>query len=155
MIYTKNVNKAIKFMFEKHKNQFDKQGIPYVFHPWHVAESMETEDETIVALLHDVLEDTDATIKDLTDLGLSNDIIEAVVTMTHKDDEDYFDYIERISKNPLATVVKIADLKHNMDITRFAAEIIPDKYLKKYQIYSKSLEYLENILQNQKELKTK
>ena len=136
MIYTKLTNKAIKFMYDKHQNQVDKQGIPYVFHPWHVAESMKTEDETIVALLHDVLEDTNTSVQELYELGLSKDVVEALITMTHQEGEDYFDYIERISKNPLATVVKIADLKHNMDITRFATEIIPDKYLKKYQVYS-------------------
>ena len=145
MIYTKLTNKALKLMYEKHKDQVDKQGIPYVFHPFIVANNMENEDETIVALLHDVLEDTNTTLEDLKNLGFNDNIIEAIDTLTRKDDEDYQTYIERIGKNQLARKVKIADLYHNMDITRFANSMIPDSYLKKYKIYNESLEYLENI----------
>lgn len=145
MIYTKLTNKALKLMYEKHKDQVDKQGIPYVFHPFIVANNMENEEETIVALLHDVIEDTNTSLEELKNLGFNDRIIEAIDTLTHKDGEEYQTYIERISKNKLARKVKIADLYHNMDITRFADMIIPDNYLKKYQIYSESLEYLENI----------
>lgn len=155
MIYTKLTNKVLKFMYKKHQNQVDKQGIPYVFHPFIVANSMETEDETIVALLHDVLEDTNTTVKELYELGLSQEIVSALLTMTHQEGEDYFDYIERISKNKLATKVKIADLHHNMDITRFANTAIPDSYLKKYKIYAESLEYLENIKNQDNQERTK
>ena len=145
MIYSKDVNKALKLMYEKHKDQVDKQGIPYVFHPFIVANNMETEEETIVALLHDIVEDTDMTLDDLQKLGFSDTVIEAIDTLTHKDNEEYSDYIKRISKNKLATKVKIADLHHNMDITRFTNTIIPDSYFKKYQIYEQSLLFLENI----------
>ena len=153
MIYSKGVNKALKLMYEKHKDQVDKQGIPYVFHPFIVASSMETEDETIVALLHDVIEDTDTTIEDLSKLGFSNDVIKAIDTLTHKEGEEYSLYIKRISENPLATKVKIADLKHNMDITRFADTIIPDGYFKKYQIYEESLLFLEKTINNNQLIK--
>ena len=59
MIYTDLTKKALKFCFEAHKNQYDKSGMPYVFHPFHLAEQMTTEETTVVALLHDVVEDTD------------------------------------------------------------------------------------------------
>ena len=155
MIYSKDVNKALKLMYEKHKDQVDKQGIPYVFHPFIVANNMKTEEETIVALLHDIVEDTDMKLDDLQKLGFSNTVIEAIDTLTHKDNEEYSDYIERISKNKLATKVKIADLHHNMDITRFANTAIPDSYLKKYKIYDEALEYLENINNYNVKIRTK
>lgn len=155
MIYTPKVNLAIKLMYEKHKDQVDKQGIPYVFHPFIVANSMETEEETIVALLHDVIEDTDTSLEDLKKLGFNDKIIDAIDTLTHKENEDYETYIERIGKNKLATKVKIADLRHNMDITRFASITIPNSYLKKYKIYNESLEYLENIKNQDNQERTK
>ena len=153
MIYSKDVNKALKLMYEKHKGQVDKQGIPYVFHPFTVASSMETEEETIVALLHDIIEDTDMTLEDLRKFGFAEEIIESVDILTHKENEDYATYIKRIGDDPLARKVKIADLKHNMDITRFADTIIPDTYFKKYEIYKESLNYLENIINNQDDIK--
>ncbi len=145
MIYTPKVNLAIKLMYEKHKDQVDKQGIPYVFHPFIVANNMETEEETIVALLHDVIEDTNTSIEDLKKFGFNDKIINAIDTLTHKENEDYETYIARIATNKLATKVKMADLRHNMDITRFANTIISDNYLRKYKIYDQSLQYLENI----------
>ncbi len=145
MIYTKMTNDAIKLMFDKHKNQVDKQGIPYVFHPWHVAESMLDEKRTTVALLHDIIEDTDMTLDNLIKMGFPNDVVEAINIMTHKDGEDYSSYIERIATNDIAIDVKIADLTHNMDITRFADVSVDKNSLPKYQIYEKSLEYLKNI----------
>ena len=65
MIYTNLTKKALKLSFDVHKEQVDKSGLPYVFHPFHLAEQMETEDTTIVALLHDVVEDSDLTLDDL------------------------------------------------------------------------------------------
>ena len=123
----------------------DKQGIPYVFHPFHVAESMTDEKRTTVALLHDIVEDTEVTIDDLRSEGFPSDVIEAISIMTHQDGEDYSDYIQRISENEIATDVKIADLTHNMDITRFADSSINKNMLPKYHIYERSLEFLKHI----------
>ena len=78
MIYTENIKKALKLCFEAHKNQTDKSGIPYVFHPFHLAEQMQTEETTIVALLHDVVEDTDYTFEDLSAMGFSKEVTDAI-----------------------------------------------------------------------------
>ena len=76
MIYTPMSKKALKICFECHKNQVDKAGMPYVFHPMHVADQMLDENTTIVALLHDVVEDTDITLDDLKSMGFNKDVIE-------------------------------------------------------------------------------
>lgn len=141
MLYTENTKKAIAIMFEKHKNQFDKANVPYVFHPWHVAEQMDDEDSTIVALLHDVLEDTDTTIEELQTYGFNENIIEALILLNHNENIPYFEYIENISTNKLATKVKLKDLKHNSDLTRL--EKITNEDLTRYKKYNKSIEILE------------
>ncbi len=102
MIYTAATKAAMKLMFEKHKDQVDKSGIPYVFHPWHVAENMPDETTTVVALLHDVVEDTDVTISDLQKMGFSEAVTEALALLTHEDGTDYFAYVKRLSVNPVA-----------------------------------------------------
>jgi len=143
MIYTDKTNKAMKFMYEKHKNQFDKSGLPYIHHPLHVAEEMDDEISTIVALLHDVIEDTDATWEDLEKLDIPKEAIEAIHLMTHDNSISYQDYIERISTNPLARKVKMADLRHNMDPTRIPNMTETDMLrLEKYQ---RSYEFLKNV----------
>lgn len=144
MLYTKKTKKAIKIMFEKHKNQVDKSNIPYVFHPWHIAEKFSEEKNVIVSLLHDVLEDTDTTIDELRKEGFDEEIIEALKVLNHEKGEDYFSYIKKIAKNPLARDVKIADLKHNMDLTRLDNIIEKDK--KRLAKYQKCLEYLETYI---------
>lgn len=118
MIYTDKTKEAIKILYDKHKDQLDKSGMPYVFHPWHVAEQMEDENTTIVALLHDTIEDTDMTLEDLKKRGFSEEVLEALKLMTHLDGVDYFDYVSQIAENPIATKVKMADLRHNMDLSR-------------------------------------
>lgn len=117
--------KALKLSFEAHKNQVDKSGMPYVYHPFHLAEQMETEDAVIVALLHDVVEDTDYTIDDIKELGFSKRVIEALELMTHDKSVPYMDYVAKIKDNPIAKAVKIADLKHNSDLSRL--DVVDDK----------------------------
>lgn len=140
MIYSPMVNKAINIMFEAHKNQKDKSGIPYVFHPFHLAEQMTNEDATIVALLHDTIEDTDITEEYLRKQGFKPEIIDAVVLLTRKKDENYFDYINRVKGNSIAREVKIADLKHNSDLTRL--ERINESDKKRANKYKKALNSL-------------
>ena len=101
MIYTEMTKKAIKLMFEKHKDQVDKSGMPYVFHPFHLAEQMDDEETTITALLHDIVEDTNTTFDDLRKLGFSDNVINALKLMTHDKNVDYFEYVKNISKNPI------------------------------------------------------
>lgn len=118
MIYTELTKLAMKLCFERHKEQVDLDGIPYPFHPFHVAESQTTEETTCVALLHDILEDTDTTKEELLEIGFPEKIVEAVCLMTHNPDIPYLDYVREIKKNPIAKAVKIADLRHNMDLSR-------------------------------------
>jgi (p)ppGpp synthase/HD superfamily hydrolase len=112
MIYTPNTKKALKLCFEAHKDQVDKSGMPYVFHPFHLAEQMTDETTTIVALLHDVVEDTDYTLDDLREMGFAEEVIEALGLLTHDDNVPYMDYVATVKENSIARAVKLADLKH-------------------------------------------
>lgn len=118
MIYTPNTKKALKLCFEAHKNQTDKSGLPYVFRPFHVAEQMTDEKTTIVALLHDVIEDTSYTLQDLRNLGFDEDVLGALELMTHDKNVPYMDYVAKIKGNAIAKTVKLADLSHNSDLIR-------------------------------------
>lgn len=142
MIYTEMTKKAIKLMFEKHKDQVDKSGMPYVFHPFHLAEQMDDEETTITALLHDIVEDTNTTFEDLRKLGFSDNVINALKLMTHDKNVDYFEYVKNISKNPIARKVKIKDLEHNMDTSRL--DEVTDKDLERVKKYKKCHKYLLN-----------
>ena len=118
MIYTDLTKKALKLCFEAHKDQVDKTDMPYVFHPFHLAECMDDEISTVCALLHDVIEDTDYTFDDLRGMGFPEEVIEALTLLTHDPAVPYMDYVKIIATNPTAKKVKIADLKHNSDLTR-------------------------------------
>ena len=134
MLYTNMTKKAMKLAFEAHKSQYDKSGIPYIYHPMHLAEQMHDEATTCVALLHDVVEDTEITFDQLSDMGFSDEIISAIKLMTHDDAVPYMEYIRRIKRNPLAAEVKLADLKHNSDITRLdTIDETAEKRVKKYE----------------------
>jgi len=140
MIYTDMTKKAPKLCFEAHKEQTDKSGLPYVFHPFHLAEQMETEETTIVALLHDVVEDTDYTIEDLTKAGFNKTITDAITLMTHADNVDYMDYVRGIKENPIAKAVKLADLTHNSDLTRL--DVVDEKALRRVEKYKQAIALL-------------
>lgn len=136
MIYTEKTKKALSFCFEAHKDQLDKSGMPYVFHPFHLAEQMKTEETTVVALLHDVMEDTDYTAEDLAKEGFDGAILEALLLLTHTDGTDYMDYVAKIKTNPIARTVKLADLEHNSDLTRL--DVIDQKALERRETYQKA-----------------
>lgn len=142
MIYTENTKKALKLCYNAHKDQTDKSGIPYVFHPLHIAEQMETEDTVTVALLHDVVEDTDYTLEDLSRMGFSNTVITALSLLTHDDTTEYMDYVRAIKNNPIAKAVKLADLRHNSDLTRL--DIIDEKALARRNKYLEAIDILDN-----------
>lgn len=120
MYYSEMVKKAVNIMFEAHKKDFDKGGYPYVFHPFYLATKVDGENETCVALLHDVIEDHGEkyNFEYLENEGFNKEIIEALRLLTHKKDVSYMDYIVEVSKNNIAKKVKIEDLKHNMDSRR-------------------------------------
>jgi len=100
-----------------------------------------TDEKTIcVALLHDVVEDTDITFEELENEGFSEDIIDALKLMTHDDSVPYMDYVKEIKTNRIATTVKIADLKHNSDLTRL--DIVDEKAIKRVEKYKKAIELL-------------
>ena len=133
MIYTEQTKKAMKLCYLAHRDQLDKGGLPYVFHPVHLAEQMPDEITTITALLHDVVEDTPYTLDDLKAMGFPLRAIEAVARMTHDKAVPYLDYVAQIKTDPVARVVKLADLRHNSDTTRLPPELIKEDRLEKYR----------------------
>ncbi len=141
MTYTKNTKKAMKLCFEAHKDQVDKSGMPYVFHPFHLAEQMPDEETTIVALLHDVVEDTEYSLDDLKDMGFSKEVLEAIALMTHDEAVPYMEYVEQIKKNRIAAIVKRADLMHNSDLSRL--DTIDEKAIKRVEKYKQAIAILE------------
>jgi len=140
MIYTPLTKKALKLCFAAHKNQVDKSGLPYVFHPFHLAEQMTTEETTVVALLHDVVEDTPSTLADIADMGFPKAVIDALALLTHDDAVPYMDYVAAIKQNPIAKAVKLADLKHNSDLTRL--DHADAKALQRVEKYRKAIDLL-------------
>ena len=141
MIYTEKTKKALKLCFEAHKDQVDKSGLPYVFHPFHLAEQMQDENTTIVALLHDVVEDTDYTLDDLRAMGFGDEVMEALSYMTHDPAVPYMEYVARIRENDIARRVKLADLRHNSDITRL--DTVDRKALDRVEKYAQAIRLLE------------
>ena len=112
------LEKAMMLAAKGHMGQLDKGGRPYILHPTRVMLSCKTIEEKTVAMMHDLLEDTDITAEDLRKEGFSDEVVGAVVCLTKTEGEDYTDYIERICQNKLAARVKLADLKDNMDLNR-------------------------------------
>jgi len=117
MIYTKLTNEAMRIAYVAHHGQLDKGDVPYIFHPFHLAEEMDDEYSTCVALLHDTVEDTDMTLEQLAET-FPKEVVDAVALLTHDESEPYLDYVARIKSNPLAKKVKLADLRHNSDESR-------------------------------------
>jgi len=140
MIYTPLTKKALKLCFEAHKNQTDKTGLPYVFHPFHLAEQMTDEYTTVTALLHDIAEDTNYTLNDLKEMGYPDEVITALTLLTHDDGSEYMDYVKRLKNNPIARAVKLADLKHNSDLSRY--DKIDGNAIKRTAKYRQAIEIL-------------
>ena len=103
--------------YKAHHGQMDYNGIPYIFHPIHIAEQMDDEISCCTALLHDVVEDTHVTMDQLAQ-EFPPEVIDALKLLTHQADMDYFDYVRAIRENPIAKKVKLADLAHNSDQSR-------------------------------------
>lgn len=118
MLYTDLTKKALQISFRAHQHQLDKGGMPYVYHPFHLAEQMDDEIAVCVALLHDVAEDTDITVEDLQNAGFPPAVTDALRLMTHDDSVPYMDYVRALKANPVARRVKLADLRHNSDLSR-------------------------------------
>ena len=118
MIYTELTRKAMNIAYKAHHGQLDHCGVPYIFHPLHLAEQMTTEHACCAALLHDTIEDPDLTLDDLRAAGMPPAVVFAVQLLTHDPAADYFDYVRNIKPNAIAKAVKLADLAHNSDLSR-------------------------------------
>nr|DAS76548.1 MAG TPA: (p)ppGpp synthetase, RelA/SpoT family [Caudoviricetes sp.] len=131
---------ALAIARKAHAGQVDKAGVDYIQHPLYVASQVKTEQEKAVALLHDVLEDSDITAADLLAYGLSNEVVTAVQTLTKKKGQSYQDYLEKVKSNDLARVVKLADLKHNSDLSRLKS--VSDTDRERVKKYKNAIRYL-------------
>jgi (p)ppGpp synthase/HD superfamily hydrolase len=140
MLYTAKTKQAIKLCFEAHKDQLDKSGLPYVFHPFHLAEQMTEENTVVAALLHDVVEDTPYTFDDLLAMGFGEEVVAALRLLTHDDAVPYMDYVANIKANPIARAVKLADLRHNSDLSRLDA--VDEKALRRCEKYAEAIRLL-------------
>ena len=142
MIYTPLTNAAMKLAYRAHQGQTDKCGIPYIFHPMHLAEQMDDEFSCCVALLHDVVEDTDVTMEELKAI-FPPEVTDAVALMTHAYGVDYFDYVRAIKANPIARKVKLADLAHNSDQSRCIGSGLTEERLRLWRAkYGKAFKIL-------------
>jgi (p)ppGpp synthase/HD superfamily hydrolase len=141
-----NIFQTKRFCKFAHLNQVDKCNAPYFLHPFRIEYKLsnEPDDVRIVALLHDVVEDTGFTIDDLIDMGYNKNITDAVDAITKRRDESWNNYIDRVSKNKIARKVKIEDLKDNLDMSRFSKAGInpPENWDKNIEKYKKALVYL-------------
>ena len=140
MLYTPLTKQALRLCFEAHKDQVAKSGAPYVFHPFHLAEQMETEETVVTALLHDVAEDTACSVADLAAMGFPESVTDALALLTHDETVPYLEYVAAIKADPVARAVKIADLRHNSDLSRLDQ---PDEQaLRRREKYQKALALL-------------
>lgn len=142
MIYSNLTRKALRICFDAHKGQTDRSGVPYVFHPFHIAERMNDEMGVCTALLHEVVEDEDnkITINNLKKNGFPEEVIQALELLNNKN-EDYDNYIKKIMGNPIARKVKIEDLKHDSDLTRLSHVRTSD--IERTELYKRTLSILE------------
>ena len=128
MIYTPLTIRAMNIAYAAHHGQVDKAGVPYIFHPLHLAETMDDEISCCAALLHDTVEDTAVTLEDLAK-EFPAEVVEAVHLLTHDPSENYLEYVRRIKGNSVAMKVKLADLAHNSDQSRFAGVQVSEERL--------------------------
>jgi len=136
-----NLERAIQIAVEAHAGAKDRGGKAYILHPISVMMRCETDEEKIVAILHDVIEDTDWTFEALREEGFTETIIEALKTVTkHSEDEDYDEFIQRSLKNEIGRKVKIADLRENLDVTRIGE--LTDKDIERINKYKRALKTL-------------
>lgn len=134
------VDLALSIARKAHEGQLDKAGVDFIEHPIYVASQVDTEEEKAVALLHDVIEDSPVSAEGLLQAGLPETVVTAVQVLTKKKEQDYQTYLETVKKNPLARVVKLADLKHNSDLSRLSS--ITEKDRERLKKYKKAIDFL-------------
>lgn len=135
------LEKALQIATDAHLYQVDKAGVPYIFHPIRISNRCSTDDERIVALLHDTIEDTEVTAEYLLMEGFPRNIVDAILSVTRNEDENYEDFIKRSRLNPIGRQVKLHDLEDNMDITRLNE--LTEKDLYRLNKYIKAYKYLK------------
>lgn len=133
--------KAIEIACKAHFDQVDKAGKSYILHPLRLMMKCQNEEEMMVAVLHDVVEDSDFSLHDLQEAGFSDSVIAAIDCLTKRKNEDYDDFIDRLSFNSLAKKVKIEDIKDNLDLSRIST--INEKDLERIAKYHRALKKLE------------
>ncbi len=136
------LEKAIRIAMDAHEGQVDKAGKPYILHPLRLMTLMESENEMISAVLHDVVEDSNITIGDLKEAGMPDEAIEIIESLTKRNHESYEDFIKRVSLNKKAIKIKTADIEDNMNLSRLPA--IKQKDLDRLAKYHKALIILKN-----------
>jgi len=139
------LEKAMILAAKGHMGQLDKGGHPYILHPVRVMLGCRTIEEKTVAMLHDLLEDTDYGEEDLRAEGFTEEVIAAVVCLTKREGEDYTAYIERICENKLAARVKLADLTDNMDLNRLPG--LTPKDFQRLEKYLRAKSRIEQALE--------
>lgn len=144
-VYNKNMKqsqseKAYEIAKRAHLGQIDKAGEDYIKHPEKVASFVNSDEEKAVAYLHDVIEDTELTLEDLREYGFSEEVLKAVDVITKKKGQDYQTYLNSVKENKLARVVKLADLRHNSDLTRLIN--ITEKDIERKEKYQKAIDFL-------------
>ena len=138
------LEEAIALAAQAHRGQADKAGQPYVLHVLRVMFRVETEQERIVAVLHDLVEDTKYTFDDLRTLGYPAEIVEALDCVTRRPEESYEQFVDRAAANPIARRVKLADLEDNMDIRRYTT--LTERDLERLQRYLRAWQRLKEAL---------
>ena len=134
------LEKALRIAVEAHTGQVDKAGKPYIFHPLRVCTRCFTDEEKIVALLHDTIEDTTVMAEELLAAGFPVNIVDAILSVSRREGESYEDFTRRAGQNPLGRVVKLHDLEDNMDISRL--ERVSDEDIDRLNRYVWAYRYL-------------
>lgn len=139
------IERAIEIALQVHSGATDKAGVAYILHPLHLMLQMNTPEQQIVAVLHDTVEDSEGavTLQTLRAEGFPEQIVTAVDALTKREGETYDSFISRLAPNPLARTVKLADLRHNADLTRIQSPS-PEDY-DRAQKYHRSIAYLESL----------
>jgi len=137
------LDRAIKVAVNAHEGQLDKAGKPYILHPLHLMMQCYNNETRIVAVLHDVIEDSDYDMNYLKYMcEFSDEILNALDCLTHRKGEDYFDYIKRVKQNSTATYVKKLDLQHNSDLSRL--KNVTEKDRERVKKYNKAFDILND-----------
>ena len=137
----KIIEDAIELATEAHRDQKDKNGQPYIYHPIRVMLAVQSDYEKMVAIMHDIIEDTNWTLEDIAMEGFPNEVVKAVKAITKKKNQPYDEYLEIVKANPIARTIKIADVRDNASPMRLYM-LSPDTVIRLTKKYSMALKYL-------------